>query len=134
MLTRVHGRGHIDESSRTQSGSTPAYFSLDPTSAAKQMAALNATSQLRRTSQSGGTSETIFGPRQSSASVAPSESYVLICPVSSHLLITTSSPRVYSYSSSVNPCQVSILLLISKGIFQILPRSPVPAVMSSTDS
>lgn len=66
--------GHIDESSRTQSGSTPAYFSLDPTSAAKQMAALNATSQLRRTSQSGGTSETIFGPRQSSASVAPSES------------------------------------------------------------
>jgi hypothetical protein len=55
---------HGPEESRAQSGSTPAIFSLDATSAAKQMAALNATSIHRRTSQSGGTSDSLFGLRQ----------------------------------------------------------------------
>ncbi|GJJ09478.1 hypothetical protein Clacol_003701 [Clathrus columnatus] len=92
----------LDESSRTRSGSTPAYFSLDPNSAAKQMAALNATSQLRRTSQSGGTSESIFGSRQSPAS----ESYVLIRLISSHLLITSLDSLVHQQRNFPNPAQV----------------------------
>ncbi|KAF8527929.1 hypothetical protein BU17DRAFT_81164 [Hysterangium stoloniferum] len=54
----------------TQSGATPAYVPLNPNSAAKQMAALNATSQLRRASQSGGTSDTTFGARQNSLDIS----------------------------------------------------------------
>lgn len=46
------------------SGSTPAFFPLDAANAAKQIAALNATSLQRKVSQSGGTSDSLFGPRQ----------------------------------------------------------------------
>ena len=109
----------VGEESRAQSGSTPAIFSLDATSAAKQMAALNATSLHRKASQSGGTSDSLFGPRQSHL-----DTYV-------DSLWTQSNPL-----DLLPPCSVRmlpiLLLKLTEGLWLPLIFSNLVAMSSSS--